>query len=356
MKKCKMNFINILLSILFLSTVCYNVNALTNIDFGNYSTNKNYEDYDDEDSLKRENIKTETSEIYKGFMFTTYFEIPKNAPANFVDIINKSLRNMAVNNIPDKYIKENNVGLLFKIFDLEMKENKCYSNSYVLAKSEKKRNKMIKLYREGMSGDINDKSYFSVLPMNEEEYKEYIKEYIRCTYKKLKNFVKLLENLYEKKEKEKLKKILKLHYKDMAHSENVLSYMNQSKDMKKLIGKMLDCLGHENNKKTKNKKKNDLFLKEDYDDLDELDIDNDDDDEIEEDFDFDVKKFNREYYFEKCLKTYYKIGIKNIKKLKKIDYDEYRRCMSSVVFKKKLKPVTRKKKKISGYIETIEKK
>lgn len=363
MKKLKIIFTTILLNLLFSSAICYNVNALMNIDYGNYSYN-NYENCcDKEDNLKRENIETKSSEIHKGFIFKTYFKIPKDAPTNFVDIINKSLKNMAINNIPDEYTKGSNVGLLFKIFDLKMNGNKCNSNSYVLAKSKKELNRMVKLYRKGISGNIYDKYYFNKLPMSKDEYEEYINKYSKRLFKKLRNFVMLLKNLYEEEKKERLKKILNMHYKDMAHSENVLSYMNQSKVMKKLIKVMLDCLEYDN-KKIKNKKKkniidydDDLLLKEkeEYDDLDELD-DDDSDDEIEEYFNFSDKKLYDRNSFKKFLRNYYRAGVNNIKKLKKISYDEYRDSMTSVIFKKELKPVTRKIEKISGYIETIEKK
>ncbi len=373
MRKYK-KIITLFISLLTMSGICFNVSAFK-------YTNKDKEEfYEKEDNLKRKNIKTNSIKKQKGFVYSMNVRRPKNAPGNFIDVFNKCFMYILGKNTSYKEKENIKVSQFFKNCDYKYDNSSYNSKQYVF--SDKENLKYLReFYKENMAdrnfnkfcddynfinykNSDNNKTF-----LTNNEYENFLNSYCNRLWKKFRRYLNLLKKAYEKNDLDKLEKVLNLYYKDTSHSEDVLSFMNQSKHMKILIERMLKIVEYKQNEdeESLNKKtgrNDDNFFdissfyydddddeffgygetfKKDYDDYDDYD-----------DFDYNLKHIGKNN-FKKCLEIYYRIGSKDIRNLRKVSFDDFKKSVRSVDFEREIKFVTRKIKEVSGTIETLEK-
>ena len=380
MKKYK-KITTLIISLITINSFCCSVSAFK------YINRDRDKFYDEDNKVKRKNIKTKSVKEQKGFTYSMSVKRPENAPGNYIDFFNKCFMYIFSKKTPYKEKEGINMNSFFRNCNYRYNDESFYSNQYVFNNSKKSLEDLKNFYKNNMAdrefskyfneydfgnkkysyGDYNNnKTIFS-----EDEYKKFLNSYCNRLFERFKAFSYLLRRKYERRELDKLKKILELHYKDTSHSEDVLSFMNQSKNMRKLIKTMLEIVKHKQQKKQnrlldkkrkKDKDYEDELFSDFSDDLyynryNSYDFFNDDyylnKDEDEDDFNYKLKHVDN-YSFKECLDTYYRLGIKDIQNLKSITFDKFKESVKSVDFKNNTESIVRKIEEVSGTVETLE--
>lgn len=378
-------------SFLILSSFCCSVDAFK------YTNKYKNKIYDEENRIKRNNIKTKSIKEQEGFVYSMSVKRPKNAPGNFVDFFNKCFMFMLRKKTPYKEQEGINIESFFRNCNYEYNNDSYSLEQFVFNNNKNKIKKLKNFYKNSMA-DKDFSKYFNEynfgdskyiygykddkdkIILDKDEYERFLKKYCDRLFERFRDFSFLLKQIYEKKNLDRLEKELKLYYEDTSHSEDVLSFMNQSEEMKEIIKAMLKIIRRKKEEKTKIKslkKKMEIeddgdyeynshslfnnYYDDDYFHSHKYNSDSiyrrifgKDDDYDFEDFNYSLKNISK-YGFKRCLDIYYGFGIKNIRNLKKIGFEDFKESVRSVDFKNNIEKIVRKTEEVSGTIETLEK-
>ncbi len=300
----------------------------------------NYLENEEYDFLNKHRSKkgfTLNLKFYRNKKFNNEFKSEKNFTINFADIIVRHLKKFTKEKfkVDDDYIKQ-----IFQNYKINYDKDFFYVDFYVFPEREDYE-QILKFCRFYL---LEEKFYnlFNRYYNNEDEFKNYLRDYFKVIDKKLRLFAKNVVDFYAEENFEKIYEMFLIFARDCAHSDDVFSALTQNKRIKPITQNIIKLLKKILDENLKNKKDMNIYYYEEYEDYLCITEDFADENYNKKLYSLNFNETETFKYLINNIRKFFKLCCLNVKNLKKIDFENFKYSLNNLSFDDDLKIIRKK--------------